>query len=549
MGLLKPDETGIAADHERDMTSATAPNLMPEAEIDECIDGINAATDVKVLLSSHPDFDNKMKAMQKHILVNSVKVLNRKVQDFLQGEDLYDKLRTLTGDWLTEMNRSTSQLDASQCNTSMCEKSSCAAKQESLEPRVKIAEDKLNLVTDKLNTLIGEIENKNSTIQKQEEELANKKREIEGLKMQLLEITVYTEKSIASDITSCVNTELNNHFSKVISPLLEKVESNAAKLEEKLNAVQKSQTDFIQQADENLADNLAKEEINGLGSNIQEDILRRVTVLEKEHGDFAIELDSNQQYPRREILNFLKIPFQGNRRHPEDTYQIVITFLRQYLDIHIQLTDISICHRQVIPSDKRSLGKKYIPPIYCKFLHRSLVHRILEQRHLLKGQFNRYGDPLDITENLTPKRRLLLEAVETKLNSFNKKWVKNGDIFVKKYPKSRPIKIVNEASLNKLLENESSRLIPTKSLGTEPKHGTAKATPASTSKVKSQGPSYAEISEAPAPTHPFQKYSRNTVTQPLFSHPAFSPIHSSPSNSQALFRFKGKSFINYNSFG
>ena len=164
----------------------------------------------------------------------------------------------------------------------------------------------------------------------------------------------------------------------------------------------------------------------------------------------AVQADEALQYPRREIVNFLKIPLQGSRRRPEDPYNVIIQFAQRYLNINVKLSDISICHRQVIPTEKKKLGRRYIPPIYCKFLHRSLVHKILARRHLLKNCFNRFGDHLDIEENLTPTRRLLWEDVNDKLSSFNRKWIKNGSIFVKKDAKSSPIKIKSELVLNQL---------------------------------------------------------------------------------------------------
>ena len=102
-------------------------------------------------------------------------------------------------------------------------------------------------------------------------------------------------------------------------------------------------------------------------------------------------IDKLEQYSRREILEFLNIPlkkYYDPRGGPENPFDVIIRFLSHYLGIKISKRDISICHRQTIPSDKKKAGKHYIPPIYCRFLNRSLVQEILLRKHLLKGKRN-----------------------------------------------------------------------------------------------------------------------------------------------------------------
>ena len=81
---------------------------------------------------------------------------------------------------------------------------------------------------------------------------------------------------------------------------------------------------------------------------------------------FEIQLDSLEQYNRQYIVNFEKIVNRGTRKRPEDATQLIINFLRVSLGINITNRDISICHRQDIPSERQRLGRKFIAPIYCK---------------------------------------------------------------------------------------------------------------------------------------------------------------------------------------
>ena len=166
-------------------------------------------------------------------------------------------------------------------------------------------------------------------------------------------------------------------------------------------------------------------------------------------------MDKLEQYSRREILNFLEIPLEGTRNHPENTTIMIINFLRRHFNLQITPRDISVSHRTVIPSDKSRLGRNYIPPIYCKFLNRSLVHEILRRRkQCLRNVRNRFGKPFWVEENLTPTRRLLWESVQSGLQNFRFKWIRSGDIYVKKADGHLPVKITSDDVMNELASAE-----------------------------------------------------------------------------------------------
>ena len=175
--------------------------------------------------------------------------------------------------------------------------------------------------------------------------------------------------------------------------------------------------------------------------------------LNKTHNEqLTVQVDGIEQYNRQYIVNFEKIVQQGTRKKPEQTTNLIINFVRVHLGLNISNRDISICHRQDIPSERLRLGKKFIPPIYCKFLHRSLVHKILERKHLLKQTRNKFNEPYEIKQNLTLNRRLLWNSVEEKLSHFRFKWVKKGgDICVKEHMDSKTVKVVSERVLDELL--------------------------------------------------------------------------------------------------
>ena len=185
------------------------------------------------------------------------------------------------------------------------------------------------------------------------------------------------------------------------------------------------------------------------------ELKQRMDEVENKTANHAVELDNQQQYGRQYILEFKEITYQGDQWYPENCIQVIKDFTNNYLNMKIETYDISTAHRQIIPNEKKRLGNNYIPPIYCKFVNRHVVHEILKRRNLLRNQRNIYGQQFTICQNLTLNRRLLWENVTEKLTTYKRKWVTfSGNIFVKKTHKSAPIKITCQQVLDNLIKNE-----------------------------------------------------------------------------------------------
>ena len=86
-------------------------------------------------------------------------------------------------------------------------------------------------------------------------------------------------------------------------------------------------------------------------------------------------------------------------------------------------------------------------------MNRFLAHFVLERKNRLKKYRNRFGGKFYVRENLTQERRVLWY-------SYNYKWIRNGKIFVKKYAKSRPIKVLSEFVLNELIATQREPIVP-----------------------------------------------------------------------------------------
>ena len=137
-------------------------------------------------------------------------------------------------------------------------------------------------------------------------------------------------------------------------------------------------------------------------SQVTNTLTSRVEDLENLGTKLYNEVDNINQYNRKDILQFEEILQKLN----ENPHEVIIDFLARMLGIYIRKVDISVCHRTVIPSHKKKLGKKYIAPIYCKFVNRSVVHTILSKKHLLRNRRNVCNREFLITENLTPPKKV-----------------------------------------------------------------------------------------------------------------------------------------------
>ena len=217
-------------------------------------------------------------------------------------------------------------------------------------------------------------------------------------------------------------------------------------LQKDIVAVQAQLNTFQHNFDEQLANEMQKNESAETPVSIV-DFLE----LKKQVAKNVVDIDRGQQYTGLEIIEFWNIPLENTRWQNEDCYQIIINFLRIHFGMNISRQDISICHRQPIPSERKKLGNKFIPPIYCKFLHRTIAHKILKKRNCLDGTRNKFGQPYFIKENLTPSKRLLWDSVQTNLASFEHKYIQNGKIFVKRNQQSRPFLISSENDVKDLI--------------------------------------------------------------------------------------------------
>ena len=283
-------------------------------------------------------------------------------------------------------------------------------------------------------------------------------------------------------------------------------------------------------ADENLAKIVQASQSPSTESTTKP-LQQRVQGTELQCEQLSVQYDELDAYNRQYIAELHNIVRRGNRRHPERTTDVVIEFLWKFLGMRISSRDISICHRQDIPSLRKKMGRNYIMPIYCKFLNRTVVHEMMRRRHLLKNARNEYNMPYTIHENLTPNRRLLWDSVQKNLGHFRFRWVKRGKIYVRERANSAVIQVISERVLTDLITKktqvEASPQGPTRN---DPPERVKHNDKSNKSKYTNR---YASVV--------------NSENFPRRSDSSRETLPKLPYYSDPIFSFRNKSFVNYRS--
>ena len=259
------------------------------------------------------------------------------------------------------------------------------------------------------------------------------------------------------DLNRTISCELEKRLTAVESelnlaaPTLQKLDEVQDALEKKMQVI----------TDHNLAKVITEEELPTVSKplilqmqNELADIKHEQDAIKQEQDVIKENADCLEQYGRFYILDFLNFAYNV---HPsqENCALKILDFLNNELGIKLHLQDIDIAHRMPIAEERKKQGKNYLPPIYCKFVHKSVVHEILRKRHLLKNMQNRYGQKYVIQQNLTLCRRRLWTRIQNELTSFKFSWIRNGKLFVRKQRNTRPINITGERKFQELLDKQN----------------------------------------------------------------------------------------------
>ena len=190
-----------------------------------------------------------------------------------------------------------------------------------------------------------------------------------------------------------------------------------------------------------------------LAENNQAALIRldhRTRQIEINQKEIATELEQLEQYGRRENLEIHGIPINKE----ESTNQIV-KHVATLLKVDLTNDQISTSHRLIPNHSNSNIDRSKVQknvPIVVRFANRDKRNEIYSKRHLLKSDSKLNTSRIDIRENLTSLRKSLhkeAKKVKNQLN-YNFLWTSQGQIFLRKSPTSRVIRISSLSALDNL---------------------------------------------------------------------------------------------------
>ena len=182
--------------------------------------------------------------------------------------------------------------------------------------------------------------------------------------------------------------------------------------------------------------------------------LSRLNKLSAEVTRVGNAIDEVEEYSYQFNVKIIGLPEKSSETAAETSALCVKLF--QEMGAEVFLSDIDIIHR--VPSRQQNGAPK---PIICKFVRRLAKASVMETRQSA-SQVNPSNiglsadsvlDRVRIFDHLTPKKQhLLFEAKRFKeQNQYRFYWAKNSTIYLSKSEGSRPVKITDIGSLQRLI--------------------------------------------------------------------------------------------------
>ena len=395
---------------------------MPISQRDEIVNNLPSAA---------PDINkDAIVELEKHLLTQLSISFNKKLQVFFENE--FDtKLDNIVEVKLNEMTLDSTFNNKSLLNQTLGKSDNCNA---DLETRVSCVEDEMKRL---------------------QEELTEKNKKLAEMNAQNNELLLRIQ------VTDCHNGDSSsdsashpNVVGDVSTPAKPQPLPIVQAIQESLENVQldtaAAQADIVElKKFEKELDRLKLEVLDRDKNEATEtsklllEVDEKIKSLCECQETMKILYDELEQYGRRDILEFWGI-WQSKG---EDTTYLVLDFLDSVLGLKLSAHDISVSHRQRQPQSKNK-WQGNPDPIYVKLVNRSTKNKIL---YLKKKHFKRMKQTnVHIVENLTKQRRELFAQAKEKLSNFQFIWVKEGNVFARKYSTSKVYKITNFDIIAKL---------------------------------------------------------------------------------------------------
>jgi hypothetical protein len=178
-------------------------------------------------------------------------------------------------------------------------------------------------------------------------------------------------------------------------------------------------------------------------TNINTDLLMKLTSLTQENQRLAQAMDNLEQHSRADslLIHGLPLPSSGAT---EDLYSLVPSTLNNLIPtVHLTSEMISVVHRLPAQSaTNQSSAVSRPPPVVVRFARRQVRATLMSNRKLLKGK------NLVLSDHLTPARASLLKRASALVtaNKILAAWSQDGKILVKNQ-QNRTVQLYNETDL------------------------------------------------------------------------------------------------------
>lgn len=245
------------------------------------------------------------------------------------------------------------------------------------------------------------------------------------------------DAGLLAAIGKMLDSKLDKIMDEKLSPLIKKIEEVVTKVDNNAKQI-------------NAVDDRVKR-IENEGCSECASLKRRVTDLQSQNWDQFDDINTLQNYSRRDNVVFSGIPVSDS----EDPFEVAIK-AASLVGVDISRRDIVDCHRLPAPR-----GRPGSSSFIVKFVNRYSKNRIIEGYRKAKPMADKFGGSASTkvfaNEHLSPFSAMLLREARKKLfPSYQVVKCNKGIVYVQKTRDSDRIRIFNLAQIGELCSDTSS---------------------------------------------------------------------------------------------
>lgn len=231
-----------------------------------------------------------------------------------------------------------------------------------------------------------------------------------------------------------VNSKLESKFNELTADLKNKIFNEVnLKLEAKFNELTTELRENLISSTRNITD---------------EKIIQHIEPIHKDLAHIKVRLDDleTKQVQNELIIVGVKANNTATQQQMEinkDLFELVLNHLKFDLDINISPHEINYVYRMY----NKSKGEQKTSSIVVNFLSNTKKYEILHKAYTLRKNFS--ASKIFYNERLTRKNADLFYKTRSlqSINKIHTTWIYKGEVYIRKDPTSKPVKIILEKDL------------------------------------------------------------------------------------------------------